>query len=77
MKEAGGPAVSGHPPEFIFCSQNGTFWGTLKTCFREGAEAAGSPHHYMDKPLNLSDPDIFLWEFGTVSALLSLPWLRG
>ena len=51
--------------------------GTLKTCFGEGAEVAGSPHHYMDKPLNLSDPNIFLWESGMDSVLLSLPWLRG
>ena len=51
--------------------------GTLKICFGEGAEVAGSPHRYMDKPLNLSDPNIFLWEFGMDSAFLSLPWLKG
>lgn len=40
MKKAGGPAVSGHPSEFIFCSKNGTFGGDSQDMLWGGSRSS-------------------------------------
>ena len=40
MKEAGGPAVSGHPSEFIFCSKNGTLGGNSQDMLWGGSRSS-------------------------------------